>query len=53
MHTWLINFPYHVNMSWWMFLVPVLSGVVVTFCTIAFKTIKAANANPVESLRAE
>jgi putative ABC transport system permease protein len=53
MHTWLVNFPYHVNMSWWMFLVPILSGVIVTFCTIAFKTIKAANANPVDSLRAE
>ncbi|MGZ4000506.1 MAG: ABC transporter permease [Mucilaginibacter sp.] len=53
MHGWLVNFPYHVSISWWMFLISVLSGVMVTFCTIAFKTIRAANANPVNSLRAE
>ncbi|MBS1532217.1 MAG: ABC transporter permease [Bacteroidetes bacterium] len=53
MRGWLINFPYHVNISWWMFLISILSGVIVTFCTIALKTIKAANANPVESLRSE
>jgi putative ABC transport system permease protein len=53
MHTWLVNFPYHINIGWWVFLLPMLSGIIVTFCTIGFKTIKAANANPVESLRAE
>jgi putative ABC transport system permease protein len=53
MHGWLVNFPYHVGISWWIFVASALSGVMVTFCTIAFKTIKAANSNPVESLRSE
>jgi len=53
MHGWLADFPYRISISWWMFLISVLSGIVVTFCTIAFKTIKAANSNPVDSLRAE
>jgi putative ABC transport system permease protein len=51
MNNWLSNFAYRVNISWWMFLVSLLAGVVVAFATIAFKTVKAAIANPVTSLR--
>jgi len=47
------NFPYHVQISWWMFAVSLLAGIIVAFSTIAFKTVKAAMANPVDSLRAE
>jgi len=53
MRGWLADFPYRVSISWWMFLIPTVAGIMVTFCTIALKTIKAANANPVDSLRAE
>jgi putative ABC transport system permease protein len=53
MNNWLANFPYHISISWWMFLTPVLLGTAVAFFTIIFKTVKAANANPVDSLRAE
>jgi len=47
------NFPYRVQVGWWMFAVSLSAGIVIAFSTIAFKTIKAAMANPVESLRAE
>jgi putative ABC transport system permease protein len=53
MRGWLADFPYRISFSWWMFLISALCGVVVTFCTIAFKTIRAANTNPVNSLRSE
>jgi putative ABC transport system permease protein len=53
MNKWLQDFPYRVNISWWMFAVSLIVGMVTCFSTIAFKTIKAARANPVDSLRAE
>ena len=53
MDKWLQTFPYRVNISWWMFGISLSIGVVIAFFTIAFKTIIAARANPVESLRSE
>jgi putative ABC transport system permease protein len=53
MNNWLRDFPYRVGISWWIFAVSLSAGVTIAFCTIAFKTIRAASANPVDSLRAE
>jgi len=53
MNHWLRDFPYRVPISWWMFAVSLSAGILIAFATIAFKTIKAAMANPVDSLRAE
>jgi len=53
MNNWLQGFPYKTEISWWMFAISLSAGVIIAFCTIAFKTIKAAMANPVNSLRAE
>jgi putative ABC transport system permease protein len=53
MRGWLADFPYRININWWIFLASALAGVIMTFCTIAFETIRAANANPVNSLRSE
>ncbi len=53
MNNWLLDFPYRVHISWWMFAASLAAGVIIAFCTIAFKTIKAAMVNPVNSLRAE
>jgi putative ABC transport system permease protein len=53
MNTWLQGFPYRVQISWWMFAVSLSAGIIIAFSTIAFKTIKAVMANPVNSLRAE
>jgi putative ABC transport system permease protein len=53
MNNWLQDFPYRVQVSWWMFAASLAAGVIIAFCTIAFKTIRAAMANPVNSLRAE
>jgi putative ABC transport system permease protein len=53
MRSWLSDFPYKVNISWWVFAISLFSGLIVAFLTISFKTIKAATVNPVESLRNE
>ncbi|WP_295674797.1 FtsX-like permease family protein [uncultured Mucilaginibacter sp.] len=53
MNKWLQDFSYRAQISWWMFAVSLSAGILIAFATIAFKTIKAANGNPVVSLRAE
>jgi putative ABC transport system permease protein len=53
MNNWLRDFPYRISISWWMFAVSLSAGLITGLSTIAFKTIKAAMANPVNSLRAE
>ncbi|HEY2347550.1 MAG TPA: FtsX-like permease family protein, partial [Puia sp.] len=53
MHKWLENFAYKTSLNWWVFAISVLFMIIVAFVTLGFQTIKAANANPVESLRTE
>lgn len=53
MNNWLRDFPYRIEIKWWMCAISLSAGMLIAFCTIAFKTIKAAMANPVESLRVE
>ena len=53
MNLWLQDFAYRIVISWWMF---ALSGgitLVIALATVSFQAIKAATANPVESLRYE
>ncbi|HEX8278011.1 MAG TPA: FtsX-like permease family protein, partial [Segetibacter sp.] len=53
MNKWLQDFAYRINISWWIFLVAGLVAVVIALITISFQAIKAAIANPVQSLRTE
>jgi putative ABC transport system permease protein len=53
MNNWLTDFPFRANIHWWIFAISLSAGLIIAFCTIAFKTIRAAGANPVDSLRAE
>jgi putative ABC transport system permease protein len=50
---WLVTFAYRIDISWWMFVASVISGVMIAFCTIAFKTVRAAIVNPAGNLRTE
>jgi len=53
MHKWLENYPYRIDINAWIF---VLAGAVVLFialATVSYQAIKAAIANPVNSLRTE
>ncbi len=53
MNKWLEDFAYRINISWWMFAVIGLAALVIALSTVIFQAVKAANANPVDSLRAE
>jgi len=50
---WLDNFPYRVSLNGWVFAVAALLTMVIAVVTISFQAIKAARANPVDSLRTE
>lgn len=50
---WLEDFAYRINISWWIFLLTAFTVFLVAFVTLSFQTVKAALANPVESLRFE
>jgi putative ABC transport system permease protein len=53
MHSWLQDFAYRISLSWWIFLLAGIIAAVIAFITISFQAIRAANANPVKSLRTE
>ncbi|MEO7046800.1 MAG: FtsX-like permease family protein, partial [Ferruginibacter sp.] len=53
MNKWLQNFTYRINISGWVFLAAGTTAVLIALFTISFQAIKAAVANPVESLRSE
>lgn len=53
MNGWLQDYPYHMLLEWWIFVLAVIGAMAVTVITVSFQAIKAANANPVKSLRTE
>lgn len=50
---WLQDYAYRIDLSWWLFAVPVLAVLVIAMVTLSFQTIQSALANPVEALRNE
>jgi putative ABC transport system permease protein len=50
---WLQNFAYKTSFSWWIFVIAAITTFGIAFLTVCFKAVKAAMANPVESLRSE
>lgn len=53
MEKWLQDFAYRIKIDWSVFMVAGLSTLLVALATISFQAIKAAIANPVNSLRSE
>ncbi|GEO09202.1 ABC transporter permease [Segetibacter aerophilus] len=53
MSKWLQNFAYRITIQWWMFGAAGLLAIIIALLTVGFQAIKAAIANPVESLRSE
>lgn len=53
MNKWLQGFAYRIEISWWIFAIATLLSVFIALITIFYQALKAAIANPVESLRSE
>lgn len=50
---WLQQFAYRIYISWWVFMLTGIVSVIIALLTISIQTVKAASANPMESLRSE
>ena len=51
--SWLNYFAFRVDMPWWSFVIAGLIAISIALTTVSFQAIKAAIANPVNSLRSE
>jgi len=53
MNGWLRDFAYRISINWWIFMLAVVFTFGIAFLTVSHKVIRAATANPVDSLRYE
>jgi ABC-type antimicrobial peptide transport system permease subunit len=53
MHQWLQQYTYRIMIGVWFFIATILSSVLIAWLSVGYTAIRAASANPVNSLRAE
>ena len=53
MEKWLQDFAYRIEMNYWLFLLGGFIALLIAVATVSFQSVKAATANPVDSLRNE
>lgn len=53
MNKWLENFAYRIHIQWWMFVMAGLIAICIAMVTVSWQALRAALANPVDSLRDE
>ena len=53
MNNWLRDYEYRINMEWYYFVIAGFGAILISLATISYQSIKAALANPVDSLRNE
>jgi putative ABC transport system permease protein len=53
MNNWLEDFAYRIHITWWMFGLVGLGALAIALVTVGIQAIRAAIANPVDSLKAE
>jgi putative ABC transport system permease protein len=53
MNKWLDNFAYRINIGWMAFLLTAVLTSMIALLTVSYQSIKAAVANPADSLRYE
>lgn len=51
MNKWLTDFVYRIEIEWWMFGLAGLGAIAIALITVSYLSIKAAVANPIDSLR--
>lgn len=53
LHRWLQDYAYRIDISWWVFVLAGVMALLIALMTVSILAVKAAMANPVESLRTE
>jgi len=51
--SWLANFSFQVEITWWFFVAPIMLILLLSFLSVIYKIVKCALTNPVNSLRYE
>jgi putative ABC transport system permease protein len=52
-HKWMEDYAYRLPMSWWVFIAAGLAALLIALATVSLLALRAARANPVQSLRSE
>ncbi len=53
MDNWLQDYAYRIEINWWIFVIAGVVAILIAMVTVSFQAIKAALANPVNSLKSE
>lgn len=53
MNLWLQDFAYRIELQWWMFVGAGVLALLIAFLTVGYQSVRAALANPVNSLKSE
>ena len=53
MQDWLQDYAYRIEISWWVFVIAGIVAIMIAMVTVSFQAIKAAIANPADSLKTE
>jgi putative ABC transport system permease protein len=53
MHRWLESYEYRSGLTWWIFAGTAVAALLITLLTVSVQAVKAAMANPIDSLRSE
>ena len=53
MSDWLNNFAYRIELHWWVFLLAGFASLSIAYLTVFYQALKAAHANPIDSLKYE
>jgi len=53
MHKWLQNFAYRMDIGFWIFIQTAVMSLSIALLTVGYQSVKAALANPADSLRYE
>ena len=53
MQQWLQDFAYRIEINWWVFVLAGVAAVGIAIFSVSFQSVRAALANPVDSLRGE
>ena len=53
MYNWLQDYAYRIEINWWVFIAAGVIAIIIALITVGFQAIKAAIANPINSLKTE
>jgi len=53
MKSWLQDYAYRIEINWLVFIIAAIAAIIIALATVSFQAVKAAVANPVDSLKTE